>query len=579
MARVTKKQNEEYIIGKWFNVKKDYKLSKAKVMKLNEYYEEPSNFEEEVKEEPYEIVINTLGKSFKQADEIIIRLFPSFKKSLDRCKWLCREILKDNESKGNTYMSATELAKIVWSNCPDVKEFVFDAVTKWNEFYYNKDKNVVALKNTYKNEVRIAEEILYRIDNPVKYDINYENYSTVDGFALTNEQKKVLELICNNSIVMLNGSAGTGKTSAMKALVNMIEDDGMYCTILAPTGIAAKRIAEVTMHNASTIHRFMASHSSFGDVLIIDEMSMVGVNLLGTLFMNMPTNVKIVFVCDEAQLASISCGNIVQDIIDSGKMPIANLTKVFRYGIGGIATVATDIRMGKNIDVNTEYNDYSFTQISDEPMKDIVNAYTALRTQYNEDEIMVLSPFNVHDAGTYSINSLIQNKYNNNPVDVSYTRQNVEIEFKVGDRIVNTENNYHMESADIEDSEISVMNGECGKVISIDAEYSKKGYLTNLDMVVEFENGKALLHRDELCKQLLAYSITVHKSQGSQAKAVIVVADKSHGFFLTRNLLYVAASRAQEKLIIIGDEYTINSSLPKVENKVRNTYLKELLVA
>lgn len=390
-------------------------------------------------------------------------------------------------------------------------------------------------------------------------------YIAVDGLDLTEEQMEILKLACTKSVIMLNGSAGTGKTSAMKALVEMVTSEGYGCTIVAPTGIAAKRIAEVTGHPASTIHKLLAKKDSYiSDYLIIDEMSMVGVNLLGSLLTIVPESTKIVFVCDEAQLASISCGNIVQDIIDSDIVPIVKLNRVFRYGKGGIATVATDVRTGKKLSEDTEFNDYCFIPVSENPLKDITKAYDALRESYDKEDIMILSPFNVRDSGTYAINKAIQNRYNDNPVLTSYTRQNTEIEFKCDDRIINTENNYHM-AGDYGD--IAIMNGEIGHVVSFDGEI----------MTVDYENGRAYLEKGDVFKQLLGYSITVHKSQGSQAKAVIVIADKSHSFFLSRNLLYVAMSRAQKKLIVIGDINTINESLNVEENKERTTWLKEML--
>ena len=293
---------------------------------------------------------------------------------------------------------------------------------------------------------------------------------------------------------------------------------------------------------------------------------MIGVNLLGLLFYYVPKKTKIVLICDEAQLASISCGNIVQDIIDSNIMPIVNLTKVFRYGIGGIATITTDIRNGKPITKNTNFDDYKFIQISSNPIKDVLDVYDKMIQEYKEDEIMILSPFNVRDSGTYAINSAIQNKYNNNPTFLSYKKQGTEIEFKVGDRIVNTENNYHMPSS--YGDELAIMNGDIGTILS------NTGHHTS----VKFDNGIAYLELNDMYKMLLANAISIHKSQGNQAKCVIVVIDKSHEFFLNRNIEYVAMSRAQEKLIVIGDIDTINNALTIQQEKSRETYLKKLLI-
>lgn len=552
----------------WTDIKAKYKIySTRKYHQIQEYYTTPEKFEEAVAEDPYFIFINTLNKTFKAADEMALEMFPEKKVSADKCKWCCWNVLKENESEGDTCINANILAKVIKQRYNEVYPFVVDVVKNDDMFHYDQSSKMVAFEGTYRYEVKIAEAIKTRVNHPVKMNMNWEKYGAVDGLDLTDEQMQVLKLACEQSIVMLNGSAGTGKTSAMKALVTMLNNEGHDCTILAPTGIASKRIAEVTGHHASTIHKFLANpHSSMQEFLIVDEMSMVGVQLFGALMCVTPSDTKIILVCDEAQLASISCGNIVQDIIDSGIVPTVNLTRVFRYGKGGIATVATDVRMGKPIKADMSFNDYSFVEASSHPLNDILSVYDWLRQQYHPSDIMVLSPFNVREAGTFAINKAIQDKYNHNPVVVSYKRQSAEIDFKVGDRVVNTENNYHMMGEYFND--VAVMNGEQGVVVGFDGEL----------MTVDYECGTAMLEKADIWKQLLGYSISVHKSQGTQAKAVIVIADKSHGFFLTRNLIYVALSRAQEKLVLVGDIDTINEALKTEENKERETWLNKLLL-
>lgn len=552
----------------WTDIKIKYKIySTRKYNQIKDFYVTPEKFEEAVAKDPYHIFIDILNKTFKAADEMVLEMFPDKRASADRCKWCCWNILKENESEGDTCINANILAKIIKQRYSEVYPFVVETVKNEPIFHYESDTKMVAFEGTYRYEATIAEAIQYRVHNPVKMDMNWEKYIAVDGLDLTEEQMEVLKLACEQSIVMLNGSAGTGKTSAMKALVTMLNKEGHDCTILAPTGIAAKRISEVTGHFASTIHKFLANtHSSMKEFLIVDEMSMVGVHLFGMLMGATPPSTKIILVCDEAQLASISCGNIVQDIIDSGIVPTVNLTRVFRYGKGGIATVATDVRMGKPISADSSFNDYSFVEASKHPLSDIVSVYDGLRENYHPSDIMILSPFNVREAGTFAINKAIQEKYNPNPVLTSYKRQSTDIEFRIGDRVVNTENNYHMMTPYM--SEIAIMNGEQGVVSGFDGDL----------MTVDYECGTALLEKGDIWKQLLGYSISVHKSQGTQAKAVIVVADKSHGFFLTRNLIYVALSRAQEKLVLVGDIDTINEALKTEENKERETWLKEMLV-
>lgn len=887
----------------WAEIKKKYKIySTRKYNSIKRIYSSPTEFEAKVRAEPYHMIHEYLDKPFKNADALILELFPGLRSSAERCRWCCLYLLKQNEAKGHTKLNASILFNQMSQNYPELIDYVYEAVTTWNRIYYDKSSKATSIASTYYNESLIAEEIKRRISNPVIDDMDWQKYRNIDDIELTDEQMSLLESVCNNSVVMLNGSAGCvdcdteffngqgwkriadyqvgdkvlqynpdndmgeliepetyiktpcnelwhfetkyginqtvcdqhnivywskkgfmhtchideivenqtdkskswngtfkttfgwvgqgidltdaqirtmcavicdgsfykssslyscrfhikkerkkerlrelfseanipwretqsvamgytdfyiqapirtkvfdsywyqcslhqlrvicdeimfwdgntnvtthgvirqrfstviketadfiqfaysacgyratiltndrrgqqyltcgklytrksieymvavtkriyvglcidrrenhcktipqkvptvdgykycftvpshmlilrrngcifvtgncGKTSATRALTQMLYDNGKSFALLAPTGIAAKRLRQATGKDASTIHRFLASGSAMGEYLIIDECSMVGVNLLGLLFTNLPKKTKIILICDEAQLASISCGNIVKDIIDSGIVPIVNLTHVFRYGTSGLATIATDVRTGKEISVNTEFDDYSFIQIDKKPINDVLNVYAGLLKTYKRDDILILSPFNVKEAGTYVINKAIQDKYNSNPTLTSYNRQSVEIDFKSDDIIVNTENNYHMMGENFAD--IPVMNGDVGKVVGYD---ESSGLLE-----AQFESGIAYLEKGDIYKQLLGYCLTVHKVQGMQAKAVIVVIDKSHGFFLTRNLCYVAMSRAQEKLVVIGDIDTINESLKIQEEKRRNTWLKELLV-
>lgn len=551
----------------WTDIKKKYRIySTKKYNQIKRTYETPQEFEEEVYKNTYFMLICYLEKSFKLADELALQIKPELKESVERCVWVCRELIHKHESEGNTKMNASSLARALHSSYSELMPFILQAVEN-PIFYYDKENKFLALKSTWENECRIANVIKQKLKNPIDSEMEWQKYSEVDGMKLTEEQLSLLESINKNNIVMLNGSAGTGKSQTTKALIKMLDDNCYSYTLLAPTGIAAKRLRQATGRQASTIHMHLTCHRSVGDFLIIDECSMIGVNLLGCLFNFIPDYTKIVLICDEAQLASISCGNIVQDIIDSGVMPIVNLTKVFRYGIGGIATVATDVRTGKNLSEDMNFEDYKFIPISSNPINDILSIYEKEIKNYSPEDIMILSPFNVRNAGTYAINSALQNKYNTNPTFLTYKKQGFDIEFKIGDRIVNTENNYHMTS-DYGD-ELAVMNGDIGAIIDND------GYNTT----VKFDNGIAYLENNDMYKMLLATAVSVHKSQGNQAKCVIVVIDKSHGFFLNRNIEYVAMSRAQEKLIVLGDIDTINNALSIQQEKSRETYLKNMLIS
>ena len=549
----------------WADIKRKYKIySTKKYNQIKRLYSSPEEFENEVLNNTYAMLITFLEKNFKNADELAIEINPNLRISLERCTWVCQMLLKKNESEGHTLINASKLAKMLYNEYPELMPFIVEAVND-KMFYYDKNTKNISLRITWENEKIISDVIKSKVNNPINSGIDYEKYKIIDEMELTDEQLLFLKYINENSIVMLNGSAGTGKSQTTKALIKMLDDNHYSYTLLAPTGIAAKRLRQATGKNAMTIHMHLACRNNIGNFLIIDECSMIGVNLLGLLFQYVNKNTKIVLICDEAQLASISCGNIVQDIIDSKIVPTVNLSKVFRYGIGGIATVATDIRNGVKLKNEDKYEDYEFIPISDDPLLDIISVYDNELKQYNPEDIMILSPFNVRESGTYAINAEIQKKYNKNESFMSYKKQGHDIEFKIGDRIVNTENNYHMQS-DYDD--VAIMNGDIGTIISYDG----------INIGVHFDIANVYLEKNDMFKMLLANAISIHKSQGNQAKCVIVVIDSTHRFFLNRNIEYVAVSRAQEKLIIIGDLNTINSSLKIQQEKNRETNLKMMLL-
>ena len=416
--------------------------------------------------------------------------------------------------------------------------------------------------------------------------MDWHDFTSVDGFNCTEEQINFLKLICSEHVCMLRGYAGTGKSTVQKAVILMLEHYNKSYVLLAPTGKAAARLRETTGREAYTIHMYLARIETIGapDYIIIDEASMVGVELMSKLMDNISAWTNLAFICDEAQLASISCGNVIQDLIDSGKIKMAQLTKVFRYGSSGLATIATDTRNGElGPRTSNQFSDYKFISI-DESLSDkavlkmIINVYEDLINKgYKQDDILVLCPFNKTKIGTYAINNVIQNKFNlheSKTMTRPISGEDMVIEFKVGDKVINTVNNYRMETfIDCDeglvpsDNTIPVMNGDIGYV----------RWIGDNDMAVQFDSGLARITNSTVRNLLLGYCITVHKSQGSQAKAVIFISTKMHRKMLTRNLLYVADTRAQEELIEIGQDVYIEEALDTVEQNDRDTWLKDLM--
>lgn len=577
---------------------------------------------------PYEVLIDVLNRSFQEADRMICEYDNKWEDSEARCLYLTCYLLECNEEDGNTRINGAQIANVINQYNPQLNKHIVELVEKSDKVYYDKQTKDLSLMKTYISECNIAQTIKQKTKKPQVWNIDIEKYRVNENITLTNEQMGILELVCKYDFAMLIGSAGSGKSSSVKALISLLEDNNKSYTLLAPSGIAAKRLRETTGREASTIHRrIMSSNDIESDVVVIDEVSMVDVHLFSTLLNQIASYAKIILVFDSAQLASIQCGNLVQDMMDSHVVPCAELTKVFRYGIGGIATVGADARNGREYltsdgELNCEnaenIKDYEFIEVNDDPLEQVMNAYAKLRDSYDVKDILVLTPYNKGDFGTYAINQAIQEKYNPaDPVDDVVSRKlppslgvpMKTLNYHIGDKVINKKNNYHALTdegfehylqeqklrlkideykvkfgandegvLDLEDTlrmmeeqeppEATIYNGDIGFIKHVD----DKG-----NVWVQFDEDMIVYRKSDLENLLLAYACTSHASQGCEAKGVIFLTHPSQKRMLSRNLCYMSLTRAKEHLIEIGDISTINNALKVNETRLRYTWLRELL--
>lgn len=542
------------------------------INKIAATYKNIYEFGKDINANPYAVMINLLEWSFDRADRAIIKKTCQWIDSYERCEAVTIYALKHNELDGNTRMQAKMLFDMVKQKAPQCVHHLLDVVTKSAQVHYDASSQNTALQATYNAEQHIADVIKKKIANPHYYPMDWQKFTSVDRLELTDEQAQILEMACKQDVMMLTGSAGTGKSQTTKAIIEMLEANNYTYTLLSPTGIAAKRLREATEREASTIHMFLACGGNLGDYVLIDEMGMVSVHLLSMLFDKLTDTTKIIFIADPSQLASIACGNIVEDMFDSGIVSVCNLTKVFRYNTSGIITIATDARNGVNDHLTDTFTDYKFIETDTLVIKQIEQEYARLLADgYSKDDVLILSPFNKGDVGSLAINAAIQAKFNPNELStVGHTVNGVPIYFKVGDKVINKKNEYAMPLVD--DDTAFVANGDIGTVMEIVPD-EKEPY-----MIVRYDCGDCIVDKAHIKNTLLAYAISIHSCQGSQAKAVIVVIDRSHVRMLSRNLCYTAVSRAQERLILIGDEVAIQEGLKVQEEKERDTELKEMLI-
>lgn len=577
---------------------KDYEINITDIKQLISEYVDENGIDTALNENPYKVLISILKRSFENADKLIMSVRPELAHSELRCAYLILSVLEQSENDGDTYTDANDLYFYILNEYLIAKELedLIVPVVQTNElFYYEEETHRVAIASTYNGECMIANLVKEKTENPHKLNIDWTKYTVVDGFEMTEEQSSLLSNVCEYDIAILSGKAGSGKTSSVKALIKLMEDNGLSYSLLAPTGAAALRLSNQTNRKASTIHRKCLKDGEINsDIIIIDEMSMVGLDVF-IMLLNCVTNsnAKFVLCGDMYQLPSISKGCVFSDLIESDKVPTAELTKVFRYDTSGGAFVGENVRQGKAFfdsdrckikeNILTISNNYKFIE-TNEIFEEIIKEYKRLCGIYKVEDIIILSPYNVGDCGTFKLNEYIENEYNPpkpNELSLSYKRNGVNIVFRKNSRIVNTKNDYKampLESWEMINGSDGVLteedvpltqlfNGQIGVVRDVQEKY----------LVCQFDEELIVIPKSKLDTLLLARAISTHRSQGGEWKAVINVVSEQHERLLSKQLLYVSDTRAKEKHCDIGSKKAFNNSLLIDVVQKRNTFLKELI--
>ena len=573
---------------------------------------------EVLREQPYSGLCKLEGVGFRKADEILLSIEeeseaikarggePKFefkgplKFSEDRCLACMKYYLDENEQEGNTKMKIEDLKAKVYTYAKETSIF-FEKLLEHDAFYTDKINQFIGNKSTYNIEKYIAETLLNANKSPILWDFNLEPYKTLGEFKLTEQQRAVQELLCKNNVVVLNGPAGSGKTSSVKSLIQMLNDNHLDFLMSCPSAKAAKVLEKYAGFPATTIHR-MLGYQSGGfthkkenplpvDLVIIDESSMLDIFLAKSVLEAIDfRRTKLLLIGDSYQLSSVGAGNLLHDIINSNVCPVSTLTEIFRYSEGGLISVATDTRNGKQFlpyiispetQVIPKGNSFFFCPQSKETCVDYaVKMYLKLAETNSLEDIIVITSQNKGPQGAITINNRIQNAINPKKNDnvLQLVREDYTIEYRENDMVMQTVNDYHSiicdESGYYERDEEGkpmyetlIANGESGRIVSV----------SNQNMVVKFDNHYILRYKSDLDKMSLAYAITAHKSQGSGYKNVIVVTPSTHTYMLNSNLLYVSYTRAKERCFNIGNPKTIAVAVKKKQNLSRETFLQDII--
>ena len=577
---------------------KEYKISMSDCKLLLSKYKTIEECVKKINNTPYFILMEVLGRTFENIDKMILDIQPDLKVSKQRCEALIIGVLRRNEVDGSTRLYANDLFYYIKEEY-DAKELLpmlKDVAVESDLIYYDEKTKDLSIMSTYLAECKIADFVKSKIQNSKKLDIDYTKYKNINNFTMSDSQLNALKVFCESNISILAGTAGTGKSSSIKGLVSLMEDNHLTYTLLSPTGKASKVLSESTGRKAYTIHKRCFSGSIDTDVVIVDECGMVSLDVFCMLLSAIQNdNARIILVGDPAQLSSIGLSKIYDDLIKSNKVPMTMLTEVFRYKSNGSLFVATNIRQGKNFfdddfvkhNENTnEYtvsDNYKFIQ-TDEVLETVVNEYKKLLQKgIKKENIMVLSPFNVGLFGTYAINNEIQQMINPilpNDKTQSRTVNKTKIVFKEGDLVINTKNDYEAVKADsyyankdvegISESDYettAIVNGQMGII----REVVDKG------LIIQFDEEMVYMNRNKLNHLLLGYAISCHKSQGSTIDYSINIVTNVHKNMLSRGLLYVATTRCRKSHIDIGDESAFQYALSVCDNDLRKTWLLDLM--
>lgn len=565
----------------------DYGVNINMARKMYKQFSSIEVMKDRMSKDPYSTLCLLGGVSFKTADSMILNVEKNktLTKSLTRVKSCIKFLLAENETNGNSWIDLNELYTKCNELTPEGMDLFFDGLKDEDINIDSKNRRISFLK-TYNIEKEIAETLIEILNNSTKLLIDYSKYNYVDGFALSNEQEGTLKNFCLYNLSLLVGNAGSGKSATTQAIINLCDDNDLSYILMTPTGKSSVVLSEYTKRDAGTIHRKLKFNPSEGwgynkenklkvDVVLVDENGMTDIYLMKRLLDAIDTtHTRIVFVQDDAQLPSVSCGNCAFDMINSNVIPMTRLTKVFRYGEGGLLQVATKIRNGEKYIANDcdeittfgTQSDYSLIPIQDDSMIDfVVDIYTNLLKQGNIPlDIMVLTSKNVHENGTIAINKILQDKLNPYKEGISYAKSGDNI-YRVNDIVMQVKNNY--KALNDEGEEVTITNGEIGKIIKIDFN----------SVYVQYKKVLIIYEKDDLSQLQLAYCITIHKSQGSACKNVILLSPVSHKWGLNKNLLYVGITRAKQKCFHLALPSTINYAIKKSIELQRNTYLLEML--
>ena len=452
---------------------------------------------------------------------------------------------------------------------------------------------VIYLPELHEAETECTRMLLdfagHSFPEPRGLDRQIQAIAKESGIEYSGEQTQAIREAATSGLLLITGGPGTGKTTILRGILELLGQNQLRCLLAAPTGRAAKRLTEVTGEDASTIHRLLeagidpatgkmffardAENPLKCDAVIVDEMSMVDVSLLYSLLQAIPTGKRLILVGDPDQLPPVGPGFPFGDMLRSGSLPTVRLTEIFRQAQKSLIVMnAHRVNQGEMPDLKCVSSDFFFMRrTSEEAVCALIRDLCATRLPQKmgipTDQIQVLSPTRKGAVGTVNLNRLLQAALNPQSPDKK-ERPYGDYQFREGDRVMQIRNNYDIlwKKADGSAVGAGIFNGDVGRIQTIDP--------ASETLTVLFDDRLAEYDFTQLGELEPAYAMTVHKSQGSEYRAVILTAWNGSPYLLSRSILYTAITRARELLIIVGREETVGVMVENARKNRRYSGLK-----
>lgn len=537
---------------------------------------------EQLKKNPYQLALDVRGIGFKSADDIAQKIGIPLH-SVDRCKAGVYFMLQEMAGSGHTFFPADPLITKATEMLAVETPLIVTAINALKESNHvvleilPDGTKAVYLNYLYKHESGVAEHMnrllcTGKLFPKINAEKSLEEFEAESKFKLAENQKLAVRDALRGGVLVITGGPGTGKTTIIRTILKILDRHGISSLLAAPTGRAAKRMQELTHKPASTIHRLLQYSPGEGgyqrnpknplkaDFLIVDESSMIDIALAHALVKATASTSSVIFVGDIDQLPSVGPGNFLQDLITSGAIPVVRLNEVFRQAqTSKIVTNAHKINQGlvpsfggNENDENQKKDFYFFDGDTPEKcleiIRDLVHHRIPAKFGFDpKNEVQILAPMHRGVIGAQNLNREVQNVLN--PAAASFDRGGVS--FRVGDKVMQLSNDYDKD----------VFNGDIGLIMSIDRE----------DQLVKvMYDGKLVAYEfNEMDSVDLAYCITVHKSQGSEYKAVIIPVHSTHFVMLQRTLLYTAITRGKKLVCLVGQKRAVQMAVNNISAEPR----------